>query len=243
MQFRLSSSCINHVYYIVEDWDVTNRMQYDGKQIMTAKSQIQVHNRFFLKETSKLSQTIDFLVTMTNVIKRSLAQTDLHIIPTRHLSRSSYQALQTHLRRTDPTRTYLNSFEAYQDLNDKNASRTLKVAFGRMLLSVKGMSAERVSAILDIWETPREMWEALQVRVAAAAAEAADTATATVAEKGTGTKSKKAKVRGPDLFFADSVQGEGRRKIGDALSKEVSQLAGAMRLVVADHGVISCTEP
>lgn len=193
-------------------------MQIDGKQIMTAKSQIQVHNRFFLKETSKLSQTIQFLVTMTNAIKSSLTNTDLHVIPTRFLSRSTYRALQTHLRRTSPDRTYLTSFEAYQDLNDKNASRTLKVAFGRMLLSVKGMSAERVSAILDVWETPVEMWEAVKARVAQSDAERSQLEQDGIAG---GPKKKKSKVRGPELFFADVVQGEGRRKIGDALSKEV----------------------
>ena len=184
---------------------------------MTAKSQIQVHNRFFLKETTKITQTIDFLVTMTNAIKSSLATIDLHVIPPRYLSRSTFQALQAHLRRTSPQHTYLTSFEAYQELNDKNASRTLKVAFGRMLLSVKGMSAERVSAILDIWETPREMWEAVKARKAAYTA----TTEMDVGTEVTGVKAKKVKVRGPDLFFADTVKGEGRRKIGDALSKEV----------------------
>jgi ERCC4-type nuclease len=64
----LSNSCIKHIYYIVEDWQVAERMTYDGLQIMTAKSQIQVHNRFFLKETHKLAETIDFLATMTDVI-------------------------------------------------------------------------------------------------------------------------------------------------------------------------------
>jgi crossover junction endonuclease MUS81 len=186
-------------------------MQYDGKQIMTAKSQIQIHNRFFLKETTKLSQTIDFLVTMTKVIQSTLASQDLHIIPTRYLSRSTYSALQVHLQRVYGDRTFLTSFEAYQGLNDKNASRTLKVAFGRMLMSVKGMSAERVSAMLDIWETPRDIWEALKIRNQEG-------------EKPVDliVKGKKGKARGPDLFFADMIQGDGRRKIGDALSKEVS---------------------
>lgn len=105
----------------------------------------------------------------------------------------------------------MTSFEAYQGLNDKNASRTLKVAFGRMLMSVKGMSAERVSAMLDIWETPRDIWEALKIRD-----KEGDQVVDPLA------KGKKAKTRGPELFFADKIQGDGRRKIGDALSKEVS---------------------
>jgi crossover junction endonuclease MUS81 len=201
-------------------------MQYDGKQIMTAKSQIQVHNRFHLKETTKLSQTIDFLVTMTKVIQSTLKHQDLHIIPPRHLSRSTFSALQSHLKRSQPGTTYLTSFEAYQNLNDKNASRTLKVAFGRMLLSVKGMSAERVSAILDTWETPRDIWDALQIR---------NQEPESIGEGE--MQGKKKKVRGPELYFADTVQGEGRRKVGDALSKEVSTLTQEKRRLIC-----SCIE-
>lgn len=87
------------------------------------------------------------------------------------------------------------------------------------------MSAERVSAILDIWETPRQMWEAVKARKESAQAELESQAIGTSAagtDESVGPKKKKVKIRGPELFFADTVQGEGRRKIGDALSKEVS---------------------
>jgi crossover junction endonuclease MUS81 len=237
VQFRLSNSCIKHIYYIVEDWQVAERMTYDGLQIMTAKSQIQVHNRFFLKETHKLSETIDFLATMTDVIIERHLRSDLRVIPTRFLSRSSYAALQAHLGKTRPGERYLTSFQAYQELNDKNASKTLREKFARMLLCVKGMSAERVSAVLDVWETPRAMWDGLKRRLEEDESGDGDqeetlrneesqgrstpTGNAETAKKK--AKKSKGKVRGPDLFFADVVQGEGRRKIGDALSKEVSR--------------------
>ena len=207
-QFRLSNSCINHVFYIVEDWQVGQNMEYSGLQIMTAKSQIQVHNRFFLKETHRLAETIDFLATMTEIIASSHSDRDLHIIPTRFLSRSTYSALQTHLRTEHPAHAFLTSFEAYQDLNDKSASKTLREKFARMLLCIKGMSPERVSAVLDEWDTPRGLWEALQARMAEAVV-------------GPGGDTAK-KVRGPEMFFADRIAGAGRRKIGDALSKEVN---------------------
>jgi crossover junction endonuclease MUS81 len=232
----LSNSCIKHIYYIVEDWQVAERMTYDGLQIMTAKSQIQVHNRFFLKETHKLAETIDFLATMTDVIIERHLRSDLRAIPTRYLSRSSYAALQAHLGRTRPGDRYLTSFQAYQELNDKNASKTLREKFARMLLCVKGMSAERVSAVLDVWETPRAMWEGLKRRLEEGELgdgdqeetlrneESQGRSTPGIAETANKkAKKSKSKARDPDLFFADVVQGEGRRKIGDALSKEVSR--------------------
>ncbi|WVR05462.1 hypothetical protein IAU60_002478 [Kwoniella sp. DSM 27419] len=213
--FRLSNSCIGNVYYVVEDWQVAERMEYHGLQIMTAKSQIQVHNRFFLKETHKLAETIDFLTTMTRVIQSSHQDKALSVIPTRYLSRPTYAPLQTHLRATYPDTEYLISFQAYQEINDKSASVTLREKFARMLLCVKGMSAERVSAILDTWETPRDLWNSLKQRE-----ERGDNDDkATQAESK--TKSSKKRKRGKEMMFADTVKGEGRRKIGDALSKEL----------------------
>ncbi|WWC60941.1 uncharacterized protein I303_103517 [Kwoniella dejecticola CBS 10117] len=214
--FRLSNSCINHIYYIVEDWQVAERMEYHELQIMTAKSQIQIHNRFFLKGTHKLSETIDFLTTMTKVIQQSHKDKALHIIPTRYLSRPTFKSLQNHLKQTHGDKEYLISFSAYQELNDKSASVTLKEKFARMLLCVKGMSAERVSSILDIWETPIALWNSLKARDEGPA-ELEVGGDANAIGGGNGKKRK----RGKEMFFADTVKGEGRRKIGDALSKEL----------------------
>ena len=211
-QFRLAASCISNVYYVVEDWQVSEKMQTEGLQIMTAKSQIQMHSGFFLKETHKLSETIDFLATLTKLIEARLST--VKVIPTRHVSRSSYSSLQTHLRKRHPAESFLTSFEAYQDINDKSASRTLRERFGRMLLLVKGMSAERVGAVLDTWDTPRALWEDLKSHAVSFASEAVMV--------GEGTKSKR---RDVEMLFADRVTGEGRRKIGDALSREVSHNA------------------
>ena len=200
-------------------------MEFSGLQIMTAKSQIQVHNRFILKETTKLAESIDFLATMTGIIKSHMNGKDLKVIPTRYLSRSSYLPLRQHLKMLEPDATYHTSFQAYQDLNDKSASCTLRDKWARMLLCVKGMSAERVSAVIDEFDTPRSMWEALKERVKAAQKEAESQASTAGDSLGSASGVKqgkgKAKVRGPELFFADRIKGEGRRKIGDALSREV----------------------
>lgn len=200
--YRLQRSGIGNVFYIVEDWQVAERMEFNGKQIMTAKSQIQVVSGFFLKETHKLADTIDFLVTMTNVVSGLVR--DLHAIPSRHVSRTSYAALQRRLREEHPGKAFLSSFEVYQSLNDKSAARTVYEGLGRMLLCVKGMSPEKVSAILDCWDTPRALYEAM------------------VSRHAQGVVGEGRKRRGPELMFADEVPGEGRRKIGDVLSRAVS---------------------
>lgn len=180
------------------------RMEFNGKQIMTAKSQIQVMNGFFLKETHKLSDTIDFLATMTEVIVAS--HHDLKIIPSKYLSRTTYSSLQAKLRKAHPDRAFLTSFDAYQALNDKSAARTVRETLGRMLLCIKGMSPERVSAFLERWDTPRALYEAM------------------VARHTQGTLGQGSKAHKPESFFADQVTGEGRNKVGEALSREVRLL-------------------
>lgn len=194
-------------------------MEYSGLQIMTAKSQIQVHNRFFLKETHKLTETIQFLTTMTDIIIKRHAQQDLRVIPTRYLSRSSYSSLQAHLRKNHPSEVYHTSFEAYQELHDKSASKTLREAFARMLFCVKGVSAERVSAVLDEFDTPRGLWDA--IKAYEEKFDGMEVDGESIESLGKAGK-KKGEKRGKELFFADRIQGEGRRKVGDALSRDVS---------------------
>ncbi|WVQ71821.1 hypothetical protein IAR50_001363 [Cryptococcus sp. DSM 104548] len=211
--YRLQNACINHVYYIVEDFQKANKMHGSGLAIMTCKSQVQVHNRFFLKETHGLPETIDFLATMTNVIKAFYRNKPLHIIPSAYLSRPTFKPLQEHLRIAHPDLTFHTSYEDFGKLNDKSAGATLKQTFAKMLMGVKGMSAEKVSALLDRWETPRDLWEAMKVR-----SELPDELL--VPQQGTG-KGKKKKT-GKGLFFAEATaQEESRRKIGDSLSEHL----------------------
>ncbi|ODO10868.1 hypothetical protein I350_01467 [Cryptococcus amylolentus CBS 6273] len=209
--FRLQNACIGHVYYIVENFKKAE-MEHSALAIMTCKSQLQVHNRFFMKETNRLLDSIDFLATMTNVIKSSCRNKPLHVIPSRYLSRPTYKPLQEHLKIAHPNLTFHTSFDAYQSLNTKSACVTLKETLARMLMRVKGMSAEKVSALLDQWDTPRGLWEAMKMRN--------EMPDEMEAPPGTG-KGKKKKT-GKGLFFAQATaHEESRRKIGDALSENL----------------------
>lgn len=87
-----------------------------------------------------------------------------------------------------------------------------------MLLCVKQMSSERVAACLCHWQTPREIYEWVRDRRLEAQAEKDAAGADPVGPPQKGRK----KVRGLELVFADTVQGEGRQKIGDQLSRDVS---------------------
>lgn len=95
-----------------------------------------------------------------------------------------------------------------------------------MLLCVKQMSSERVAACLGHWQTPRELYEWVRDKRLEAEAEkdAEGTDPAGPPQKG------RKKVRGVELVFADTVQGEGRQKIGDQMSRDVSGVVWFLRL-------------
>jgi len=205
----LTNSSIGHVYYVVENWDIERKPDSTlSLQIATAKSQTQIVSGFFLKETHKLSETIDFLRILTENIVETLKDQELFLIPERFISRSTYVQLQRQLKSLHPQRPFLISYETYQAINGKNANQTTADVWPKMLLCVKGMSAEKVGAIIKRYPTAAAFWTGF-------------------------TKSKLKweqerlsnpgeKIRDLELFFAYSVPGDGRQKIGDALSREVS---------------------
>jgi crossover junction endonuclease MUS81 len=210
-QYRLTNSSIGHVYYVVENWDIERKPDSSlSLQIATAKSQTQIVSGFFLKETHKLSETIDFLRVLTENIVDTLRGQDLHVIPTRYISRATYVQLQRRLKVQHPRKPFHISFETFQSINGKNASQTAADVWAKMLLCVKGMSAEKVGAITKRYPTATAFWTGFKEKKRE------------WEEEKLRLEGSTGKVRDLELFFADKVQGDGRQKIGDALSREVS---------------------
>lgn len=69
-QFRLSSSGISKVLYLIEDHDVENQMRRFGPQIQTALSSSQVVDGFFVERTSGLAASIDYLASMDAMVRK-----------------------------------------------------------------------------------------------------------------------------------------------------------------------------
>ena len=75
-QFRLNNSCLRNVYYIIEQWNIANFVSGPAGEegnsraqaIATAKSQTQVTDGFFVKDTHKLGETVEYLRLLTEVI-------------------------------------------------------------------------------------------------------------------------------------------------------------------------------
>lgn len=91
-----------------------------------------------------------------------LQDTELYEIPSAVVTRSSYVPLQTHLRQTEPDRTYLTSYRDHVLLNGKSANRCVRDIWAQMLLCIRGVSAEKAAEILGHFPTPHVFWDRLR---------------------------------------------------------------------------------
>lgn len=185
--------------YLIEDYDVEDQMGKFAPQIQTALSSSQVVDGFFVERTSGLIASIDYLAAMDRIVRKIYEARDLSVIPSAVISRSSFLQTRDELQKKLPSASILTSFEAFQALNSKSAGLTSKEVFGKMLLCIKGMSAEKVREMLTIYSTLRQLTEAYQ---------------------GPADETKQA-----DTLLSSSTENlDQRKKIGPALSRKVAQV-------------------
>ncbi|KAJ7484395.1 ERCC4 domain-containing protein [Mycena latifolia] len=233
-KFRLHRSGISRVLYLVEDYDTRRQKENYGPAISTAVSSTQVVDGFMVKETKNIDDTIAYLSGLTEELSRAHQTTDLHVIPTAHIRPHSYMDLQKYLRKKHPGKCFTTSFADYQKLNHKSVFTTVRDTWARMLLCVKGMSAEKVGAVVERWDTPRALWEAFraaQIEEQFARAREAEEEAAAVAgpAKGKGKKKKKSTVPEARMMLQGVGGAEGGvRAIGPALSGKIYDLLMAV---------------
>ncbi|KAJ7512447.1 hypothetical protein B0H11DRAFT_2182776 [Mycena galericulata] len=228
-KFRLHQSGISSVLYLVEEYDGRRQREEWGPMISTALSSTQVVDGFLVKETKNINDTISYLSGLTEELRRAHQHKDLHVIPTAMIKRHSYVDLQRHLRREQAGKCFTTSWDDYQTLNHKSQFTTVRDTWARMLLCVKGMSAEKVGAVVERWDTPRALWEAFRLAEVeereGRAREAAEEAAATSGPaKGKGRKKKSAVLEAKLMLQGVGGADGGVRAIGPALSSKLYEL-------------------
>ncbi|KAG9065321.1 Crossover junction endonuclease mus81 [Linnemannia hyalina] len=200
-KFRLSRSGIGHVVYVLETYKANET--FGGipvEAIRTAMTTIQVHSGFFLKRTVNTDQTIDYLVALTKTLKAKYLDQVLYTIPDAVIDRDSHLDLIEYLKGKFPGRTYLTSYDAFMKLNSKSDTLTVRDNFVKMLMVIRGVSAEKAIELARVYGTPRAMFSAL-------------------AELGRDASNDERR----DML-AKSVSQIGRKKLGNALAGKVAEL-------------------
>ncbi|KAJ4525268.1 Crossover junction endonuclease mus81 [Exophiala dermatitidis] len=164
-KFRLHKSGIKNVTYLVEEYSLSaERSEKYGDALESALASMQVVNNFFVKQTSKLDDSIRYLARMTKTLKALYERNDIHVVPSRRFEAEAVAITLDRLRRVSPGKTYGITFSAFGAMCDKSESMTLRDVYLKMLMCTRGVTGEKAIEIQKIWPTPRALAEAFEAR-------------------------------------------------------------------------------
>ncbi|KAI9261458.1 hypothetical protein BDA99DRAFT_511408 [Phascolomyces articulosus] len=154
-KYRLRNAGAQKVFYIIEEYNKEEAMNFGVQAIQTAMSSTQTVDGFFLKRTPTISDTIDYLVTLTKLIEQIYDNVTLYRIPDHLINRNDY--VEQKKRYGDH---HLITYTMYSGLNSKTDTLTLKDLYLRMLMTIRGVSAEKAQSLIKIYPTPIQLLQA-----------------------------------------------------------------------------------
>ncbi|KAK7890657.1 Crossover junction endonuclease mus81 [Exophiala xenobiotica] len=162
-KFRLHKSGIKNVVYLVEAYSLSaEKSEKYGDAVESAIASMQVVDDVFVKQTSKLDDTIAYLARMTKTLKGLYEKQNIHVIPLRSFEAESASMTLERLRRLSPAKTFGITFSLFGAMCDKSDSMTLRDVYLKMLMCARGVTGEKAVEIQKIWPTPRALAEAFE---------------------------------------------------------------------------------
>ncbi|KAL0070206.1 Crossover junction endonuclease mus81 [Marasmius tenuissimus] len=159
-KFRLTHSAITKVFYVVEEYEKAKTLK-EGFQdsISTALSSTAVVDNFMVQETRSLQDTINHYAARHAAIQKFYKDQDLLVLPPDLVKRYNYLEYQRFLRKVQPNRSYLTTWDCFQELNSKSGFTTVRTCWAKMLLTINGLSAEKAGLLVEGHATPRSLWQ------------------------------------------------------------------------------------
>lgn len=181
-KFRLQRSGIQNIIYVVEESALSDMNQANyAEHMFSAKAKTMVVDKFFVKETANIQATVKYLSKLTYKLREMFtgpnATRKLYYIPTKQIrgGMQGYQDMIAHLRSKHDARTiHVVAFPTFSFLCSKSKMLTLRDIYIKMLMSIRGVSAEKALAIQKIWPVPKVLMRAYQTELARGGRQAAD---------------------------------------------------------------------
>ncbi|GAA5798293.1 hypothetical protein HPULCUR_003694 [Helicostylum pulchrum] len=165
---RLRVSGAEKIIYVVEEYSREDAVNFGLQAVQTAMSSLQIVEGFYLRRTDSIEETIDFLVSATKIMNRIYQNTTLYSIPADIITRQNYLDLKKAFRAKAEQNSmlrksaYLINYPLFAELNTKNGSTTVGEVYMRMLMTVRGVNAERAMSLSKIYPTPHALLKAFQ---------------------------------------------------------------------------------
>ncbi|KAF7720894.1 Crossover junction endonuclease mus81 [Apophysomyces ossiformis] len=160
-KYRLQRSGAHKVIYVVEEYNKEEAERFGVQAIQTALSSTQVVDGFFLKRTSTIDDTIDYLVTVTKMVEKLYQNVTLFRIPEHLISRQDFLNLKGTYTRS-ATEAFVVTYPIYNQLNSKYGTCVLQDLYIRMLMTIRGVSVEKASALIKVYPTPHKLLQAMR---------------------------------------------------------------------------------
>ncbi len=160
----MKKSGISNIIYLIEEFTLGTEKENFHEAIQTIIASTQVVDGIFVKKTQKLDETIRYIARLTRLLKSLYETKPLHLIPSKVIDGDNYLPLLQHLR-THPahlSRSYHLTYPTFASLASKTDNLTLRDVFVRMLMCMRGLSADKALAMQKVWTTPRALIEAYE---------------------------------------------------------------------------------
>jgi crossover junction endonuclease MUS81 len=162
-KFRLRKSGIQNVTYLVEDYSISaERSDKYGEAVESVIASLQVVSDIFVKQTSKLDDTIRYLARVTKALKEMYRTKEVRVVRSKALERGSHLELMERLRKKSPSATIGTTFSAFASLCHKSESMTLGDVYLKMLLCMRGLTPDKAVEIQKLWPTPQALITAFE---------------------------------------------------------------------------------
>ncbi|KAJ1652385.1 Crossover junction endonuclease mus81 [Dispira simplex] len=158
---RLRACGADHVTYLVEGNSADEERHMGPNAIQTVISETQTNHGFFVKRTGSMEQTIDYLALMTRALVDFFSAKSLYQIPADLVHRDSYAKLKGTLQQLHPSRSWCINYAALCRIASKSGDLVLSDLFTRMLMSAKGMTAEKALYLVRRYPTPARFLDSL----------------------------------------------------------------------------------
>ncbi|KAJ2784829.1 Crossover junction endonuclease mus81 [Coemansia javaensis] len=156
---RIHGAGFTNVFYVVEGNDPDAVGRIGEAAVASALSRVQVHHGFHLKRPPTFEATLRLLRQTTAVLGSVLG--DVHAIPDRLVGMKGFADLKGALRAKLPHASLAMSFDAYELVSNKSGSLAVGEIYLRMLMTMRGMSADKALTIGARYPTLARLVDAL----------------------------------------------------------------------------------
>ncbi|KAJ1918790.1 Crossover junction endonuclease mus81 [Mycoemilia scoparia] len=152
--FRLKNRGFDNVVYVIEGENNDAVQKIGEKAVQTAMSRIQVIDGSYLKRTASFDDTISYLERLTKRLTDKFERLDLYVIPDHLVDPFSISDLKGALAMEYPGHNFCMTYDGYIKATSKSGSIRLQDIFAKMLLTIRGVSAEKAYTIVQEYGTP-----------------------------------------------------------------------------------------